>query len=93
MGRVGIRELKQNASAVVARAAAGETVTITDRGRPVAQLTPLPTSRLDQLRAAGLVEEARGDLRDRPLPKPIPGVTEEALMASLMEQRAERDFT
>ncbi|NOX31973.1 MAG: type II toxin-antitoxin system prevent-host-death family antitoxin, partial [Actinobacteria bacterium] len=31
---VGIRALKQNASAVVAEAAAGETVTITDRGRP-----------------------------------------------------------
>jgi len=38
---VGIRELKQNASAVVARAAAGETLTITDRGRPVARILPL----------------------------------------------------
>lgn len=36
--------MKQNASAVVARAEDGETVTITDRGRPVAQLTPVPTS-------------------------------------------------
>ena len=38
---VGIRELKQNASAVVARAAAGEALTVTDRGRPVARLLPL----------------------------------------------------
>ena len=45
MADVGIRALKQNASAVVAEAAAGATVTITDRGRPVAQLTPLPSSR------------------------------------------------
>ena len=29
---IGIRALKQNASAVVARTAAGETVTVTDRG-------------------------------------------------------------
>ena len=38
---VGIRELKQNASAVVARAARGETLVVTDRGRPVARLLPL----------------------------------------------------
>ena len=37
MSEVGIRALKQNASAVVAEAASGETVTITDRGRPVAR--------------------------------------------------------
>jgi len=38
---VGIRELKQNASAVIARAARGETLIVTDRGRPVARLLPL----------------------------------------------------
>jgi hypothetical protein len=32
---VGIRALKQNASAVVADAASGQTITIIDRGRPV----------------------------------------------------------
>ncbi|WP_231494786.1 type II toxin-antitoxin system Phd/YefM family antitoxin [Cellulomonas sp. KRMCY2] len=53
MTQVGIRALKQNASAVVAHAAAGETVTITDRGRPVAQLTAIPSSRLQQLLNAG----------------------------------------
>ncbi|HVA25724.1 MAG TPA: type II toxin-antitoxin system prevent-host-death family antitoxin [Chloroflexota bacterium] len=37
---VGIRELKERASAVVRRAAHGETVTITDRGRPVARIVP-----------------------------------------------------
>ena len=42
MKTVGVRALKQNASAVVAEAAAGETITITDRGRPVAQVVPLP---------------------------------------------------
>lgn len=46
MAEVGIRALKQNASAVVSEAAGGETVTITDRGRPVAQTTAIPVSRL-----------------------------------------------
>ena len=53
MKTVGVRALKQNASAVVADAASGEIVTITDRGRAVAQLIPLPASRLEALVAAG----------------------------------------
>lgn len=56
MGTVGIRELKQNASAVVARAVEGETMTITDRGRPVALLTGIKKSPLEQLIGAGEVE-------------------------------------
>ncbi len=59
MERVGIRALKQNASAVVARAAAGEAIVITDNGRPVAQIMPLPTDRLAALEQAGLLRVAR----------------------------------
>jgi prevent-host-death family protein len=59
MIEVGIRALKQNASSVVAHAAAGETVTITDRGRPVAQMTPIPSSPLQSLLAAGRGRAAR----------------------------------
>ena len=46
MESVGIRELRQNASQVVARAAAGEVITITDRGRPVAQMTATRPSKI-----------------------------------------------
>ncbi|MGI8757140.1 MAG: type II toxin-antitoxin system Phd/YefM family antitoxin, partial [Acidimicrobiales bacterium] len=35
---VGIRELQQHASKVVARISAGEEIVITDRGRPVARM-------------------------------------------------------
>ncbi len=41
---VGVRELKAKLSEYVARAAAGESVIVTDRGRPVARLTGLDTS-------------------------------------------------
>jgi prevent-host-death family protein len=71
MMRVGIRDLKQNASAVVAEAASGETVVITDRGRPVAQLSPLPTSRLAGLIASGRARRAQRALAD--LPEPVHG--------------------
>jgi len=68
METVGIRALKQNASAVVARAAAGETVVITDRGRPVAKLGPLQPSRLEAMRAAGRTSGVIGSLADVPEP-------------------------
>jgi len=41
MASVGLRELKQNPSGVVARAEAGETIVITVQGRPAARLVPL----------------------------------------------------
>jgi len=62
MSTVGIRALKQNASQVVARAAAGEVVTITDRGRPVAQLVPVPGGRVAGLIASGQARLAKGSL-------------------------------
>ncbi|MBS1846752.1 MAG: type II toxin-antitoxin system prevent-host-death family antitoxin [Actinobacteria bacterium] len=40
---IGLRELRQHASHWVERAAAGETIDITDRGRPVAQLVAQPS--------------------------------------------------
>jgi prevent-host-death family protein len=47
---VGVRELKAKLSAVLQRAAAGEIITVTDRGRPIAVLGP-PLGAVD-LRAA-----------------------------------------
>lgn len=55
---VGIRELQQHASKVVARVVAGETVEITDRGRPVAQLGPLHDTATERLLASGRLRPA-----------------------------------
>jgi prevent-host-death family protein len=41
MTTVGIRELKNHLSRVLRRVSSGERITITDRGRPVALLTPV----------------------------------------------------
>lgn len=76
MSEVGIRALKQNASEVVARVAAGEVLTVTDRGRPVAQLSPVPQSRIAGLVDAGLARPARHDLAGLPAPEPGPNLTE-----------------
>lgn len=77
MAEVGIRALKQNASAVVASAAAGETVTITDRGRPVAQLSAIPSSRLDGLIASGRARPARRRISELQAPTGGPKLSDE----------------
>jgi prevent-host-death family protein len=69
MGTVGIRELRQRASELLRRVEAGETIQITDRGRPVAVLAPLPVSEpLQRLRASGEVILAGAAIEDLPEP-------------------------
>ena len=70
MSQVGIRALKQNASAVVAEVVAGETVMMTDRGRPVAQLSPIPSSPLRRSIAAGAARSALRSVAELPAPQP-----------------------
>lgn len=58
MRSVGVRELRQRASEYLRLVEAGETFEVTDRGRPVARLTPVPdASPIEQLRATGDVSE------------------------------------
>jgi prevent-host-death family protein len=72
MASTGIRELRQRASELLRRVEAGETIEITDRGRPVAVLAPLPDQRpIDRLRATGDLEPAASDLKDLPDPLPL----------------------
>jgi prevent-host-death family protein len=77
MTSVGVRELRQRASGLLRLVEQGETVEITDRGRPVALLTPIPEgSPLERMRAAGDVETATADLDDLPEPLVLPPGTE-----------------
>jgi len=64
MERVGVRELRREASAILRRVAAGETVEITDRGRPVAVLVKTMPSGLARLEREGLLRRAEADLLD-----------------------------
>jgi prevent-host-death family protein len=69
MTSVGVRELRQRASELLRLVGAGETIEITDRGRPVALLGPLPQGNpLDRLRAAGDLDPATADIIDLPEP-------------------------
>lgn len=82
MDSVGIRALKQNASEVVSAVAQGASVTITDRGRPVAKMTPISKSPLHDVIDSGGARAASRDIRT--LPDPLPGP---ALSAALEEMR------
>jgi len=82
---VGVRELKQNASAVLREAVEGGPVVISDRGRPVAQLVRLPESRYQRLLDAGLVRRARRSVADLPEPAPLDGRTPSELLSEMRD--------
>lgn len=72
---IGIRELRQHASRYLRLVEERrEPIEITDRGRPVALLSPLPTGgTIERLRASGRLRAGKGG----PLPTPVepaPGV-------------------
>lgn len=91
MTEVGIRALKQNSSAVVAAAAAGDEITITDHGRPVAQIIPLPSTRLASLIASGRARPAKRSIAKLPPPKP-PRAGQHPLSATLAADRDDQRY-
>jgi prevent-host-death family protein len=73
MNRIGVRDLRQNASRWLKRVAAGESFEVTDRGRPIALLVPIPgADGLDALVAAGRARRGDGHLRELGPPLPLP---------------------
>jgi prevent-host-death family protein len=73
--RVGVRELRQNLSVYLDRVKAGETLEVTEHGRPVARLTPgVPETMtpLERLVAEGRASPATGDLLELGPPLRMP---------------------
>lgn len=68
-----MRELRQRASELLRRVEAGETFEVTDRGRPVAHLSPVKDrSALERMREIGDLQPRAGDLADLPEPLTLP---------------------
>ncbi|MGH7803927.1 MAG: type II toxin-antitoxin system Phd/YefM family antitoxin [Candidatus Binatia bacterium] len=86
-----IAELKNRLSHYLRIVAKGETVTILDRGQPVAQITPIRSAddSLRRLAAQGLVRlplrKVRKDFWRRPLAK-----TSRSVVEALLEDREDR---
>jgi prevent-host-death family protein len=65
MASVGVRDLRQRASELLRRVEAGETIEITNRGRPVALLSPIPEGGLyERMLASDEIERAKLDFDD-----------------------------
>jgi len=87
MESVGVRELRQRASELLRRVEDGESVQITDRGRPVALLGPLPDDPLERLRAAGELTSPTAGLADLPPALELPaGVEAPSLVLARLRQ-------
>lgn len=86
MDRIGLRELRQHASRHVGRVAAGESIEITVRGRPVARMVPIvDESWADMIARGEIIPAASGEgLLAEP-----PGDYGVDLTAALLELRAE----
>lgn len=89
MKRVGIRELRQNASRLLRLVEGGDTIEITDRGRLVALLSPAPADGpLECLRQAGRTKPATRELGDLPAPLEAPaGPSPSDLLHAQREER------
>lgn len=64
MRKIGVRELRQNASVWLRRVEQGESFEVTDRGRPVALLVPPPDNTIERLIKEGRITPPTGDIRD-----------------------------
>jgi prevent-host-death family protein len=92
MKSVGARELKMRLGTYLRQVQDGETIVVTEHGRPVAELRPIATSggeeeaRLDELAALGLLSRGSGGLAAwAPLALAGPG-----LAAAIDEDREDR---
>jgi prevent-host-death family protein len=88
MHQIGIRELRQNASRYLREVEAGATIEVTDRGRPVARLTPVPVeSELERLYVSGRITRASRpwDSGRKPRPQDPGRPTASEVLAKLRE--------
>lgn len=94
METIGIRELRQNASRYLRRVAAGESITVTDRGRPVAVLNPPSSGRslYDEMVASGELIPAEKPFGATLLSPPLPGRPDFSASAELERMRNEERY-
>ena len=77
MRTTGVTELKASLSEALARVKAGEEILVTEHGRPIAKIVPLPSAApeaaTDELVRAGILRAPEGVLDDEfwRLPRPV----------------------
>ncbi|RBY83863.1 type II toxin-antitoxin system prevent-host-death family antitoxin [Geodermatophilus sp. TF02-6] len=91
METISHREMRNNSAEVLRRVEAGETLLVTNHGRPVALLSPAPASRQDryeELVAVGeIIPARRRGWAQLPPPRDLPGPSVDELLAELRGDR------
>ena len=77
MKSIGVRELRQQASRYLREVERGDAIEVTDHGRPVARLVPIPrSSNANALLVTGQLAPAAGDVLELGAPlEPLPGAS------------------
>ena len=87
---VGVRELRENLSEWLDRAAGGEDVIVTERGKPKVRLSPATGEHiLDQLVREGRARAAKGPRGTLPPPIPVRG---NPATDALLEHRRAKEY-
>ena len=86
MDRIGVRELRQHASRYLDRVARGESLEVTDRGRPVARLVPITSDAWADMIASGRITPAEDDTD---VADEVPGQYDVDASAVLAEMRSD----
>ena len=90
-----VSELKASLSKYLARVKAGEEVVVTERGKPIAKLVPLPfeedspVERMNQLARRGVITLPKGKLPEDFLDRPLPEDPGDTVLEALLEDRRE----
>lgn len=88
-----VSELKASLSKYVAHVKSGEEVVVTERGKPVAKLVPIPrdddpmTERMRDLERRGLVTLGTGRVPDEFWDMPMPDDPGDSVLKALLEER------
>jgi prevent-host-death family protein len=90
--QVGVRELRQNLSVYLDKVKDGQTLQVTEFGRVVALLSPMPAEKLspfERMVREGRAMPPKGSLKDRRPPQPAPPGTPstEEMLAADREDR------
>lgn len=95
MKSAAVAELKATLSKYLARVKAGEEVVVTERGKPIAKIVPLPrdaanaTAHLSELARGGLIRIGSGKLPEGFWKMPRPKDSRGSALQALLEERAE----
>jgi len=88
---VGVRELRQDASKVLDLVKGGESVIVTEWGKPVAEIRPIKATTIQDLIDAGMITPAK----DRFDPKvwiPLPNPDGRSLLTEFLKERREARY-